>query len=116
MKYIIEHMDDELWEWSVIEYRHAAEHIGADNLIVTNVKQAEHDKLSGCCEVKTERAASLGLQKVCVLDPAAEQTLEPGDAERFDYLVFGGILGNEKPEGRTKGLQSWSLSRTSQSR
>lgn len=104
MKYIIEHMDNDLWEWSVIEYRHAAEHVGKENLIVTNVKQAEHGKLAGCCEVKSVRAASLGLTRVCVLDPAAEQALEPGDAEKFDYLVFGGILGSEKPEGRTREL------------
>lgn len=103
MKYIIEHMDPEMWEWSVIEYTHAADAVGADNLMVTNVPQEDEEKLKGL-ETDTVSAGALGLNKVCVLDPAAEKTLEPADAREFDHLVFGGILGNHPAEARTKKL------------
>ena len=104
MKYVIEHMDTEVWPWSVIEYKHAASAVGSDNLIITNVQEKEHGKLSGLCDVKKEHFTELDLSRVCILDPTAETTLVPEDANKFDCLVFGGILGNEKPEGRTKEL------------
>ena len=31
--------------------------------------------------------------RVCLLDPQAEVELCPADAEKFDWFVFGGILG-----------------------
>jgi ribosome biogenesis SPOUT family RNA methylase Rps3 len=103
MKYIIEHMDPEMWEWSQLEYRHIAEAVGKENLLITNVKQKDLKKID-FCEAKAESVSSMGLKRVCVLDPAAEKTLEPSDAAKFDYLVFGGILGNDPPEARTKDL------------
>jgi ribosome biogenesis SPOUT family RNA methylase Rps3 len=103
MKYIIEHMDPEMWEWSAIEYKHTAAAVGQGNLMITNVRQEDEDKLDGL-ETDTVSVSALGLNRVCVLDPAAEKTLEPADASEFDYLVFGGILGNYPAEKRTKGL------------
>jgi ribosome biogenesis SPOUT family RNA methylase Rps3 len=104
MKYIIEHMDKKLWPWSIIEYRHISSTVGKDNLIITNVKVKDHKKID-FCEVHSETTDELELDKVCVLDPAAEKTLDPSDSANFDYLVFGGILGNDPPEARTKDLQ-----------
>lgn len=103
MKYVIEHMDPELWEWSSIEYMHAADAVGKDNFMVTNVKEEDQAKLPGV-ECKQETMDSLGLKRVCILDPAAEKMLSPSDRDEFDYLVFGGILGNYPPEERTKDL------------
>jgi ribosome biogenesis SPOUT family RNA methylase Rps3 len=103
MKYIIEHMDPELWEWSQLEYRHIAEAVGKENLMITNLKKKDIPKID-FCEAKTESVSALGLNRVCVLDPGAEKTLEPSDASRFDYIVLGGILGNDPPEARTKDL------------
>jgi len=105
MKYIIEHMDPKLWPWSIIEYRHISSSVGKENLIVTNVKEKDIEKIADICEVHTETTDELELDRVCILDPAAEKTLEPSDAKQFDYLVFGGILGNDPPEARTKDLQ-----------
>ena len=103
MKYIIEHMDPEMWEWSSIEYRHAAEAVGKESLMVTNVGDADLARLKGI-EARKESVAELGLKRVCVLDPAAELLLEPEDAGKFDYLVFGGILGDYPAKQRTKEL------------
>ena len=103
MKYIIEHMDPEMWEWSQLEYRHVAQNVGKENLILTNVKKKDISKID-FCEAKTESVSGMGLKRVCILDPGAEKTLEPSDAAKFDYLIFGGILGNDPPEARTKDL------------
>ena len=39
--------------------------------------------------------------KVCLLDPAAETDLTPQDKSKFDYFVFGGILGSHPRIDRT---------------
>ncbi|MBU2561748.1 MAG: hypothetical protein KKD17_05615 [Nanoarchaeota archaeon] len=103
MKYIIEHMDPEMFQWCVVEYRHAAEGVGRENFLVTNVDGQDTSRLKGI-ETRKEKAADLKLSRVCVLDPAAEKTLEPADAQRFDHLVFGGILGDYPPKARTREL------------
>ena len=103
MKYIIEHMDPELWEWSRIEYQHAADAVGKYNFMVTNLKAGDEKKLPRL-DCRQDTIDSLGLKKVCVLDPTAENILSPSDASKFDHLVFGGILGNYPPEERTKDL------------
>ena len=54
---------------------------------------------------KTEkkRIFELGLNanKFCILDPDTEKVLTPEDAKRFDYFIFGGILGDDPPQKRT---------------
>ena len=35
MKFIIEHLEDEVWEWCILEYRHMSEFVGKENLIFT---------------------------------------------------------------------------------
>ncbi|MBW2972176.1 hypothetical protein KY359_04030 [Candidatus Woesearchaeota archaeon] len=103
MKYIIEHMDPEMFQWCVVEYKNAAEAVGRENFMITNVGGQDTSKLDRI-ETRKEKAAALGLKRVCVLDPAAEKTLEPSDAGRFDNLVFGGIMGDYPPRARTAEL------------
>lgn len=31
--------------------------------------------------------------KVCLLDPSAEEELQPSDGDNFEVFLFGGILG-----------------------
>jgi ribosome biogenesis SPOUT family RNA methylase Rps3 len=104
MKYIIEHMDPELWEWSQIEYRHISDTVSKQNLIITSLKQKDLAATAKYCDARTESVSKLGFKRVCVLDPEAEKTLAPSDKNTFDYLVFGGILGNDPPEARTREL------------
>jgi len=48
-----------------------------------------------------------GLEKVCLLDPKAEQELSPEDGNgRFEYFLFGGILGDDPPRDRTSELRA----------
>ena len=103
MKYIIEHMDPELFDWCLLEYAHISEIVGKESVIFTNIKKAEDKKkLEKFGTVEQRSVKELGLKKICVLDPAASHTLEPADRHTFDYLVFGGILGDWPPQQRTK--------------
>ena len=105
MIYIIEHLDDEVYEWSLIEYKHISETVGKENLWFTNVKDGAM-LLRPYGTVHKESVSTMHLHKVCVLDPAAEKVLSPMDARVFDYVVFGGILGDDPPRGRTKVLNA----------
>jgi ribosome biogenesis SPOUT family RNA methylase Rps3 len=100
MKYVIEHLEEEEYEWCVIEYKHISKIVGKENLIITNVKEKE--KLKDYAAVYSESVSKLGLKDVCILDPEAEKTLEPTDAKKFKYVIFGGILGDYPPRKRTQ--------------
>ncbi|MEK6921972.1 MAG: hypothetical protein AABX82_08835 [Nanoarchaeota archaeon] len=78
MKYIIEHMDPELFDWCLLEYTHISEIVGKENLIFTNIKKAEEKKkLETLGSVEQKSVKELNLKSVCILDPAASKTLEP---------------------------------------
>jgi len=106
MKYVIEHIGNRIYKWSLLEYKHAAEVIGKNNLIITNVPAKSFDEVSKFAKAYRESVFSLGLGKGCVLDPNAEEVLVPEDSKKFDFLVFGGILGDNPPQARTKEFLS----------
>ena len=101
--YVIEHLEEKMWPWCVIEYKHISQTVGKDNVWFTHV----HDKkLHAFGRVSSESAVRLYEQKklknICVLDPAAKKLLTPDEAKTFDYFVFGGILGDDPPRKRTE--------------
>ncbi|HII15964.1 MAG TPA: hypothetical protein HA362_06650 [Nanoarchaeota archaeon] len=102
MKYVIEHFG-KVFKWHLIEYEHISNLVGKENLIFTNTSSKQ---LVPFGKVEKKSVAELGISDVCILDPAAGQTLSPEDCRRFKYLVFGGILGDYPPRERTKELLS----------
>ncbi|KAJ7291451.1 SAM-dependent RNA methyltransferase [Mycena rebaudengoi] len=46
------------------------------------------------------------LDKVCLLDPKAEHALSPEDGDRFEWFLFGGILGDDPSRDRTSELRA----------
>ena len=101
VRFIIEHMEKEMYDWCVMEYKHISQIVGKDNLIFTNVNKGM-EKIQGLGEIKKEPVENLSIIRVCVLDPDANKKLVPG--EKFDNYVFGGILGDNPPRARTKDL------------
>ena len=45
MKFVIEHLESELYEWCLIEYEHISKIVGKDNLTFTNIKSEDKKKL-----------------------------------------------------------------------
>lgn len=101
--FIIEHLEPKLWPWCIIEYKSISKIIGRNNLIFTNVSKKDLKKLEKFGKVFTKSVKNLNidLHKACVLDPLAQKALEPHEAGKFQYYIFGGILGDEKLNGRT---------------
>ena len=97
--YIIEHLEPELFEWCIVEYEEISKTVGKNNLIFTNVIESS-DTLNSLGVVKKESVVKIKLDNACVLDPEASEELSPSD--KFDYLIFGGILGDHPPRKRTE--------------
>ncbi len=102
MRYIVEHLEKELYPWSLIEYEHIAKIVGKNNLIITNIKKQDIKKLNKFCITKTESVLNLNLGNACLLDPKAKKELTPEEAKNFNYFILGGILGDFPEQGRTK--------------
>lgn len=102
--YIIEHLEPKLWPWCLIEYKSLSKIVGKKYTWFTNIAKKDVKKLKNYGEVFTQSAKKmdLDLTKACVLDPFAPETLEPSESKKFDYYIFGGILGDEKLNGRTQ--------------
>ena len=102
--YIIEHLEPELFEWCIIEYKHISKIVGKENLWITNIKEADVNRLNKYCKVINKSITSLNLdnKKICILDPEATKTLSPEDAKQSNFFIFGGILGDNPPKKRTK--------------
>jgi len=98
--YIIEHLEPKLWKWCVIEYTHISQMVGKQNVWITNLKKGSTE-LQKYGKVIRKSVVQVLLSNVCVLDPDAKKILTPADAKKFDYYIFGGILGNDPPQKRT---------------
>ena len=97
--FIIEHLEPRVYKWCRIEYAHISSFVGKKNLLFTNTKSTALRKLG---KVNSKSVKKLNLDKACVLDPESKQTLTPSLAKKFNYFIFGGILGDDPPKERTK--------------
>lgn len=100
--FIIEHLEPEVYEWCIIEYKHISKIVGKDNLWFTNIQKKDFDKLSTIGKVFSESVSKLKLNSACVLDAESKVLITPKVADNFTYFIFGGILGDYPPRKRTK--------------
>ncbi len=103
VKFIIEHLEP-CSPWILIEYKHASEIVGKENLIITNVKNREERSLVKEIANRVYKSSVVDLvdkKEAVVLDPLAERELRPEDAKFAKYFIFGGILGDFNLHGRT---------------
>lgn len=111
-------MEDELDEWSTLEYLNIAKHVGDDNLILSHMSDSLNQNLPSRIRdapiqktQKTVLELSQGDDKlfdherILLLDPASPTALSPEDASNYSGLLFGGILGDDPPRDRTKELR-----------
>ena len=104
LKFVIEHLEEEIGKWLYIEYKHASEIVGRENLIFTNVKRVEdRNLLSEFGEVEARSFRDVFRQdEVVILDLKAERKLVTSDFYGKKAVVIGGILGDNPPRGRTQ--------------
>jgi ribosome biogenesis SPOUT family RNA methylase Rps3 len=106
MLFIIEHLEPRVSEWLCIEYSNAAQIVGRERLLITNVKKSdEFEKLSRiACTERKHFDKLFWKEEVLVLDPRARKKLSPGDFIGKKAIIIGGILGADPPLGRTEKL------------
>ncbi|MDV3102958.1 hypothetical protein [Thermococcus waiotapuensis] len=99
---VIEHLE-EIGEWVLLEYSHAAEWWG-DRLIFTNVREEERERLAKLGSVLAESVTRFPFDrsKLIILDPFAEEELKPEEVGEDSIIVIGGILGDFEFTGKTK--------------
>lgn len=104
---IIEHCEEELSPWILLEYRHASIIYGREYLWFTNIPTKYQKILSKYGKVRIEsvleliRRNEIKTEEVIVLDPKASRTLTYKDLSEAKYVIIGGILGDYPPKGRT---------------
>ena len=102
MKFIIEHLEPELYDWCLIEYEHISDIIGKNNLIFTNIKnRKDKNKLQKYATIYEKSIIELKLKNLCVLNQYSNKTLTTNDKNKFQYFAFGGILGDNPAKRRT---------------
>jgi len=104
MKFIIEHLEPETYEWCLIEYEHISKIVGKQNLIFTNIKQKFFSKLKNFGKVYEKSVSELGFKNICVLSQYSQKSLITNDKNNFQYFVFGGILGDNPAKKRTNEI------------
>jgi ribosome biogenesis SPOUT family RNA methylase Rps3 len=99
-------MEDNLHEWCLLEYYHMTTFIHPCNLYFTNLSMTAEASFKNSEILKetnflTEKIINMNvpMDKICLLDPASSQVLEPKDGDAFEYFLFGGILGDDPPRG-----------------
>ena len=111
--FVVEHLDPELGPWSELEYKAIDQETLAagSRFVLSSVPQQliSSGKLEGVVSAPRRDSIEHYLvdekARICLLDPAAEQDLQPEDATKFDVFLFGGILGDNPPRDRTSELR-----------
>lgn len=127
--YVIEHMETEFSEWVKLEYSAIVDEVGSKNLYLSSIpnnKPTTSTSTTTNNEILPKEILDKNIQwthiditnfqelypnfdksKVCLLDPSATQELIPSDVNKFDFFLFGGILGDHPPRDRTGELRKY---------
>jgi len=113
---VIEHLEPCINRWLLAEYSYVAK-LFPGSLVITNVVSSMHrEVLSRIAPVYSESASQILRGKVVVLDPWASTRLTPADLSDAEFVVIGGIMGDDPPKRRTETMISkrmpWALRRS----
>lgn len=99
IKIVIEHLEEKLSKWLLIEYKHSY-NIAGERLLITGIK------IEGIPSTEKRFNQIFNPSRIIILDPQAPEELKPEDLIDIEALIIGGILGDHPPKGRTKSLLS----------
>lgn len=105
--HLITDLEPEVGPWSLLEYTICASECAStgSRFLLTSLPSSLSANLPGPLQEAADKGTltatstavpeleGIDPKRVCLLDPAAKEDLNPGDRERFDWFVFGGILG-----------------------
>lgn len=99
--FVVEHLDPELGPWSALEYKAIAREsreAGCEFILssVPDTLMESQQMRDVGANVRSDPVESYFAErkdKICLLDPAAKQELDPSDADKFEIFLYGGILG-----------------------
>jgi ribosome biogenesis SPOUT family RNA methylase Rps3 len=117
--FVVEHLDPELGPWSTLEYKTIAKESRQSgcHFVLSSVPQSlletspdvkELQSVGG--EARTDSIETYYAHKkakICLLDPGAEQELNPSDSQVFDVFLFGGILGRQARANSSNDIDRW---------
>lgn len=92
-------------DWCKLEYEHMVSVCGPEHVYFTALTPktlADMPETLAKAHCHTEDIMSMGipLENVCLLDPASPTVLGPEDGDKFEFFLFGGILGDDPPRGK----------------
>lgn len=99
---VVEHLDPELEEWSTLEYTAIADECNEAGLmffvssIPGDFRLPDQLKKHPAIRMENRDAEDIfanAKDRICLLDPSADERLSPQDGDKFDIFLFGGILG-----------------------
>ena len=111
--FVVEHLDPELGPWSELEYKAIAQESrrAGCHFVLSSVPEPLLSSEALCdlegASVRTQSVDALfedQKQRVCLLDPAAQQDLSPSDINIFNVFLFGGILGRTVLAHKGEGI------------
>jgi ribosome biogenesis SPOUT family RNA methylase Rps3 len=93
-------MEPELDAWSTIEYSNLINNLDLQLVVTEHLMETIPPNLKHCAStLKPNHWPKTQQDRVLLLDPASNHELKPEDKNNFDYLLFGGILGDDPPQG-----------------
>ncbi|WP_048078658.1 RNA methyltransferase [Desulfurococcus mucosus] len=104
---VVEHLEEGLSPWILLEYRHLSSIYGSQCVVFTNMPLRYHRIMARYGKPVVESIVDMvdrGLvrrEDVIVLDPASPRELTYRDLSSARYVVVGGILGDHPPRRRT---------------
>jgi ribosome biogenesis SPOUT family RNA methylase Rps3 len=129
--FVVENCEEEFGSWLFLEYSNIANLVSGlygqkenidFNLMITNfnfqnqddphfllflekVKSIYKNKVQVNQQKIMHTPNTIPKERICLLDMRAETTLNQEDLNKFDYFLYGGILGDHPPKDRTKNLR-----------
>lgn len=116
--YIIEHLEDQIDAWIALEYNSIINRCGSHRVIFTNINESQLMELElFYCYIKSmniqyytqsivelrqsvDRFKSLHRSNIVLTDMRTTHELSPDTSSAIQYIVIGGILGDNPPRDR----------------
>lgn len=78
---------------------------GLERIIAEGSTEDDSVEIAKMFSTRMMVARGSGQSNICFMDMRGEKVLSPEDSKQFEFLIFGGILGDHPPQDRAKDLR-----------